>query len=88
MGNNSLKYPNNSLIGYINIKSLRNKINDVWEVVETLSLDYLVNSEANLDESFPSAQFDISNYEIRNQSDRNNDCDGLIEFARKGFMTK
>ena len=53
-----------------------------------MSLDYFVISETKLDESFPSAQFNISKYEIRNRRDRNKNGGGLIEFVRKGFITK
>ena len=53
-----------------------------------MSLDYLVISETKLDESFPSAQFNINNYEIRNRRDRDKNGGGLTEFVRKGFITK
>ena len=88
MSKNRVKYPTNPLIGYLNINSLRNKIIDVREVIGKVSLDYLVISETKLDESFPSAQFNISNYEIRNRRDRDKNGGGLIEFVRKGFITK
>ena len=88
LSKNRLKYPTNPLIGYLNINSLRNKIIDVREVIGKLSLDYFVISETKLDESFPSAQFNISNYEIRNRRDRDKNGGGLIEFVRKGFITK
>ena len=88
MSKNRLKYPTNPLIGYLNIKSLRNKIIDVREVIGKFSLDYFVISEIKLDDSFPSAQLNISNYEIRNRRDRDKNGGGLIEFVRKDFITK
>ena len=88
MSKNRLKYPTNPLIGYLNINSLRNKIIDVREVIRKLSLDYFVISETKLDGSFPSAQFNTSNYKIRNRRDRDKNGGGLIEFVRKGFITK
>ena len=51
-------------------------------------LDYFVLSETKLDDGFPSAQFYIENYEIRNRRDRDKNGCGLIEFVRKGFITK
>ena len=42
---NRLKYVNNPLIGYLNIKSLRNKIVDLMEIILKLSLEYLVLSK-------------------------------------------
>ena len=39
-------------------------------MIGRLQLDYFVVSETKLDSSFPSAQFHIGNYEIRNRKDR------------------
>ena len=55
----------NPLFGFLNINSLRNKIIDLREVIRELSLDYFVLCETKLDDSFPSAQFKIDDYEIR-----------------------
>ena len=88
MYENRLKHPRNSLIGYLNINSLRNKIVDAREVLGKLELDYFLLSETKLDDSFPSAQFYIENFEIRNRSDRDKNGGGLIEFVTKGFITK
>ena len=66
-----LKNPNNPLIGYLNINSLRNKIVDLREICSSFSPDYFVIGETKLDQSFPSTQFIIDNYEIRNRKDRN-----------------
>ena len=70
------------------MNSLRNKIIDVREVIGKLSLDYFVISETKLDKSFPSTQFNISNYEIRNRRDKDRNGGELIESVRKGFITK
>ena len=58
------------------------------KLLENFSFDYFVISETKLDESFPSTQFNISNYEIRSRRDRDKNGGGLIEFVRKGFITK
>ena len=65
-----LKYTNTTLIEYLNLNSLWNKITDVPEMIGRLLLDYFVISETKLDSSFPSAQFYIGDYEIRYRSDR------------------
>ena len=78
-----LKYRRNPLIGY-----LRNKIIDAREWIGRLQLDYFVISETKLDSSFPSAQFLIVDYEIRNRRDRNKSRGGLTEFVKKGIITK
>ena len=53
-----------------------------------LHLDYFVISETMLDSSFPSAQFHIGDYEIRNGRDGSKSGGGLIEFVKKGIITK
>ena len=70
-----LKYPRNLLFGYLNIKSLRNKIIDLREITSYLQLVHFVLSETKMNDSFPSAQFDVSGYEIRTRRDR----DGMGE---------
>ena len=88
MYENRLKQPRNPLIGYLNISFLRNKIVDVREVFGKLQLDYFVLTETKLGDSFPSAQFYIEKYEIRNRRDGDKNGGGIIEFVRKGFITK
>ena len=83
-----LNYLRHPLIGYLNINSIRNKISDIREVFGKLQLDYFVSSETKIDESFPSAQFNIDDYEIRNRRYRDKHGGGLIEVVRKGFITK
>ena len=78
-----LKYPQYLFIGYLNISSLRNKRIDVREMIGRLQLDYFVISETKLDSSFPSAQFHVGDYEIRNRRDRYKSGGGLIEFVKK-----
>ena len=51
-------------------------------------MDYFVLSETKLDDSFPSAQFRIGDYEIRGRKDRNKHGGGLIEYVKKGIICK
>ena len=67
------------MISYLNINSLRNKIVDVREVINLISPDYFVVTETKLDEGFPSSQFTLDNYEIRDRRDRDKNGGGLIE---------
>ena len=83
-----LKYPRNLLIGYLNINSLRNKIIDFREIISYLQLDYFVLSETKINDSFPSAQFDMSGYEIRARRDRDGMRGGIIEYVRRGVICK
>ena len=83
-----LRYLKQPLFAYLNINSLRNKVIDLKEIVGYLSPDYLVLSETKLDDSFPSAQFNLPNYEIRARRDRDKNGGGLIEFVKKGLICK
>ena len=78
----------NPLIGYMNISSLRNKISDLRVLLHDLQLDYFLISETKLNESFPSPQFAIENYEIRARRDRDGHGGGLIEFLKKDITCK
>ena len=80
--------PRNYLKGYLKINSLMNKITDVREMIGSLQLDYFVISETKLDSNFPSAQFHIGVYEIRNRRDRDKRGGGLNEFVKKGITAK
>ena len=83
-----LKYLKNPLLGYLNINSLRNKITDLRIILKEISLDYFVVSETKLDETFPTAQFNINDYEIRARRDRDKYGGGLIEFIKRGVICK
>ena len=85
---NRLKYVNNPLIGYLNTNSLKNKIVHLKEIILELSLDYLVQSETKIGESFPAAQFYIKGNKVRATRDRDKHGGGLIEFVKNGFISK
>ena len=76
-----LKNLRNLLIGYLNINSLRNKIIDLREIISYLQLDYFVLSETKINDSFPSAQLDMSGYEIKARKDRAGMGGGIIEYV-------
>ena len=82
------EYPKNLLCGYLNINSLRNKINDLRLILHNVPLDYFVIRETKLDKSFPNAQLTINNYKITLRRDRDKHGGGLIEFVRKGLICK
>ena len=54
--------------------------------MQVLLLDYFVVCETKLDNSFPSAQFYLSDYEIRYRKDRDNNGGGLIEYIKRGVI--
>ena len=53
-----------------------------------MSPDYLVLSETKLEDSFPLAQFNLPNYEIWVERDRDKNGGRFIEFAKKGLTCK
>ena len=61
---------------------------DVREMIKLISPDYLVVAETKLDDSFPSSQFTLDNYEIRDRRDRDKNGGGVIEYLRKGLICK
>ena len=83
-----LKHSKNSMIGYLNVNSLRNKLTDLKVILKYLSLYYFVLSETKLGESFPNAQFTLDGYENRARRDRNKFVGGLIEYVRKGLICR
>ena len=82
------KHPNNVLICYLNINSLRYKVVDLRTLLSKFLPHYFVLVETKLDETFPNSQFGIDQYEIRTQRDRNKNGGGLIEYVRKGLICK
>ena len=55
------KYP---ILGYLNIKSLRNKIVSLRDVVTKVPTDILFINETILDDSFPDSQLLMENYQF------------------------
>ena len=55
---------------------------------DDLLLDYFVISETKLDDSFPSAQFAVENYESSARRDRDGHGRGLIKFIKRGIIYK
>ena len=53
-----------------------------------LLLDYFIIRETKLNENFLCVHFNISNYETKNQSNRDKNGCELIEFISKGLIYK
>ena len=83
------KDPRNPLIGYLNVNSIRSNISDIREILGKLQLYYFVLSETTIDESFPSTQFHIHDYKIRNQRrDRDKQGVGSLNLLGKVLLQK
>ena len=73
--------PKNMIIGHININSLRNKYVPIRSILQNGLCDIFALSETKLDESFPTAQFHISNF-VLHRKDRNSHGGGIITYIR------
>ena len=80
------KHLNRVFIGHINIKSVRNKIDQLIAITKG-NVDVLIISETKLDESFFSIQFNIDWYNISG-SDRNANGGGILEYVWDGIPRK
>ena len=80
------KNPNNPLIGFLNINSLRNKMIDLRKVVKKCLPDILVIEETKLNSGFKTENFLINNYQKPIRHDRNEFGGGLMHFFRKGVV--
>ena len=77
---------NNPIIAYYNINSLRNKIHDLRCIISKALPDILVLAEMKIDQSFPTSQFLINEYNEPTRCDRTNFRGGIVEYSRKGII--
>ena len=85
----SKEHQNNPIIGYLNINSLRNKINDLRKICRKTQIHVLCIDETKLDESFPDAQFHIEGYQYPAfRKDRNKNGGGKIAYVKEGLIAK
>ena len=85
---NKRKHPDNVLLSYLNINSIRYKINDLRVLVSKFLPHYLDLSETKINGEFPNSQFFIENSDMQNRKGRNKHGGGLMEFVRKGLIYK
>ena len=77
----------NSIVGYLNINSLRNKIDDLHAVCKKVQINILCIDETKLDDSFPDRQSKINGYQFPFlRRDRENRGGGKIVFIKQGLI--
>ena len=81
-----LNNPKNIIIGHLNIKSLRNKI-DFTRILFGKYIDILLLSETKLDPYFPERQFSIDGFRTF-RKDRNQNGGGLIIYVNRDLACK
>ena len=75
-----LSHSNNVIISYINVNSIRNKLDDLNEVVSN-NVDILCIAETKLDNSFPEAQFILNGYKKTYRLDISASSGGLLTYV-------
>ena len=78
---------NKLTFGHLNINSLRNKFDQLTEMVKGF-LDIFLISESNLDDSFPEGQFIIDGYDTPFRFDRHGNVGGLLLYVREDIPAK
>ena len=72
------------LIGNINVNSIRNKFEQLKELILKY-VDVLIITETKLDDTFPSAQFIIEGFSEPFRRDRNRNGGGVMIYVRHGI---
>ena len=75
------------IIGHLNINSIRNKFEQLQELVNG-SIDILVISETKIDETFPFSQFYISGYSKPYRLDRTAYGGGVMIYVKENIPSK
>ena len=81
------KHVKNITIGYLNINSIRNKIDDLRVIING-NVDILIIAETKLDESFPTAQFLMEGYNKPLRQDVSSTSGGLLVYVKKGIAAR
>ena len=80
-------YPNNIIIGNLNINSIGNKF-EMLSMSEAQYIDISMLSETKLDSNFPSIQFLINGFSVPHRLDRNSKGGGILLYIKdKIFFT-
>ena len=72
-----VNYPNNIIIGHLNINSIRNKF-EMLSLSVAQYVDILMSSETKLDSTFLSTQFLINGFSVPHGLDRNSKGGGIL----------
>ena len=79
--------PFNRIVGYLNINSLRKKIDDLREVCKKVEIDILCIDETKLDDSYTDSQFKIKGYQFPFlRKDRDNRGGEKFVFIKQGLI--
>ena len=82
-----LNYPKNVIISYININSIRNKLQDI-DLLLNGKVDVLTIAETKLDNSFPEAQFCLEGYKKPFRLDDTRNSGGLLVYVNNNIPSR
>ena len=85
--NTRLKHPKKVCLSHININSIRNKLNSLFEFTYGL-VDFLAVSETKLDSSFPTGQFNLPGFRTPYRRDLSAKSGGLLVFVNSNIPSK
>ena len=75
-----LSHPKNVILSYINVNSIRNKLDDLGNIV-LQNVDFLCIAETKLDDSFPESQFMLDGYKKPYRLDASASTGGLLTYV-------
>ena len=81
LGNLRSKNPKNIIFSYININSIRNKFENLCDILGN-NVDVLSIAETKLDSSFPNAQFLLPDFHEPLRLDINHGSGGLLVYIK------
>ena len=84
---NGFKYSKNIIFSHLNINSIKNKFENLKEVVSN-HVDILVISETKIDKSFPTAQFIIDGFHRPLRLDISDKSGGLLVYVRLHLLSR
>ena len=79
--------PKNLIISYININSIRNKLQNLENMLSG-KVDFLVVAESKLDSSFPDRQFVINGYKKPFRLDIHAKSGGLLVYVNENIPSR
>ena len=82
-----MKYSKNVIMSYLNINSIRNKV-EALKVLVTENVDILCVAETKLDSTFPNAQFALKNFSKPYRLDVNSCSGGLLTYIKTNIPSK
>ena len=77
-----IKNRNGLIIAYLNINSIRNKLDFLRPMISE-TIDILIIAETKIDNTFPTSQFVIEGFMKPFRYDRNQNGDGLLIYVRE-----